>query len=551
MGARTGRATGNEPEFGRFSLGWLVSQLGARVASVVCAPGGLDAVVRDPVIYDAVVAPAVEPGDLVLGIGIVPSAPEALDLVQWAGSRDVGAAVFKAGPDGLPDALVAAADAAGVALVAIRPETAWDQFYALVRRVMATVAELTGGDEATPVGDVFALANAIAAMVGGAVVINDPQLQVIAYSSLDDPIDETRRLSILGRRPPEELVRRLRDEGVLRSLYQSHEAIPIPAWAGPSPRIAVAIRAGKELLGYIFVAEGKAPLGDGARHTLLEASRIAALHLLRLQSSQDLERRQRSDLLRGVLEGRGSIDLLAARLGLPLDGAFTVVGYEFDDHPVAGEPADEEDLRFRRRRARDLVRIQSEALLRRSATASLGAVVYTLLPGTEALPQARFATLAHDVVETAERAHGIRLLAGIGSTVKHLRAVADSRRDADRVLRLLKGELTGRRVATIAQVGAHAFLGDLREVDSLRAAVAGGKVAALLAIDHEQGTPYVETLRAYLDALGDVAAAAKAVHVHRNTLRYRLRRLCELVDLDLDDPTERLVAELHLRLLAS
>jgi DNA-binding PucR family transcriptional regulator len=79
--------------------------------------------------------------------------------------------------------------------------------------------------------------------------------------------------------------------------------------------------------------------------------------------------------------------------------------------------------------------------------------------------------------------------------------------------------------------------------------VARGKVAALMALDRDQGTAYIETLRAYLDTLGDVVAAAKHVHVHRNTLRYRLRRLSELVGLDLDDPTERLVAELHLRLL--
>jgi len=66
--------------------------------------------------------------------------------------------------------------------------------------------------------------------------------------------------------------------------------------------------------------------------------------------------------------------------------------------------------------------------------------------------------------------------------------------------------------------------------------------------DTDNGTAYGETLRAYLDALGEVMLVAKQVHVRRNTLRYRIKRLCELVDLDLDDPTERLVAQCHLRL---
>ena len=523
------------------------------MAHLQCAPRGLDIPVRDPVIYDAMVAPTAEPGDLVLAIGIPPAGPDAPELIRWAASRDISAAAFKVGPDGFPERLVSAAEEAGVGLVGIEPEAAWDQLYTLVRRIMASAAALPSADDAVPVGDVFALANAIAAMVGGPVVINDPQLQVLAYSALDDPIDELRRLSILGRRPPEEMVRKLRDGGVLRKLLHSGEAIRLPEWTGDSPRIGVAIRAGKEALGFIFVAEGKAPLGDGALQTLLEASRIAALHLLRLQSSKDLERRLRSDLLRGVLEGRGSVDLLATRLGLQSTGAFTVVGFEFepdsDEYDDGSDETDEEDVRLARNRVRDLVLVQSESLRRRAATASLGPVVYTLLPSSEPLSPDRLLALAHDVIDQAQRVHGVELLVGIGSTVTSLKEVAESRADADRVLRLLKAEGAGRRAASIHQLRAQAFLLEMSEVPALRPHVARGKIAALVAHDAEHGTAYVETLRAFLDSGRDVVGTANLVHVHRNTLRYRIRRLCELVDLDLDDSTERLVAELHLRLL--
>jgi DNA-binding PucR family transcriptional regulator len=46
-----------------------------------------------------------------------------------------------------------------------------------------------------------------------------------------------------------------------------------------------------------------------------------------------------------------------------------------------------------------------------------------------------------------------------------------------------------------------------------------------------------------------VPVAAERLHVHRNTFRYRLRRIEELAGIDLDDPDERLVAELQLRWL--
>ena len=46
----------------------------------------------------------------------------------------------------------------------------------------------------------------------------------------------------------------------------------------------------------------------------------------------------------------------------------------------------------------------------------------------------------------------------------------------------------------------------------------------------------VATLRAWLDAAGDVIAASASVYVHLNTFRYRLRRLAEVGGLDPSDP---------------
>jgi DNA-binding PucR family transcriptional regulator len=59
----------------------------------------------------------------------------------------------------------------------------------------------------------------------------------------------------------------------------------------------------------------------------------------------------------------------------------------------------------------------------------------------------------------------------------------------------------------------------------------------------------VDTLRAYLEAFGDVRRAAEVVAVHPNTFRYRIRRVGELSGIRLDDPTDRFIAELQLRLL--
>ncbi len=61
-------------------------------------------------------------------------------------------------------------------------------------------------------------------------------------------------------------------------------------------------------------------------------------------------------------------------------------------------------------------------------------------------------------------------------------------------------------------------------------------------------TRAVETLQAWLDAHGDVTATAEALHVHPQTVRYRLAGLRDTFGTALDDPTGRLELTLALRL---
>lgn len=55
-----------------------------------------------------------------------------------------------------------------------------------------------------------------------------------------------------------------------------------------------------------------------------------------------------------------------------------------------------------------------------------------------------------------------------------------------------------------------------------------------------------ETLRAYLDQRGSAPAMARALHVHPQTVRYRLKRLRELFGERLDDPAARFELEMAL-----
>lgn len=80
---------------------------------------------------------------------------------------------------------------------------------------------------------------------------------------------------------------------------------------------------------------------------------------------------------------------------------------------------------------------------------------------------------------------------------------------------------------------------------------AGAFAVALLAPLAAYGSraDLVESLRAYLESNGHWDAAAQRLGVHRHTLRYRMRRVAELLGRDLDDPGVR--AELWFALQAA
>ncbi len=73
-------------------------------------------------------------------------------------------------------------------------------------------------------------------------------------------------------------------------------------------------------------------------------------------------------------------------------------------------------------------------------------------------------------------------------------------------------------------------------------------LATLLEHDARRQGEYIRTLNGFFHANGNLARAAKELDVHRNTLVYRLERIRELTNLNLDDAENRLILHLALKI---
>lgn len=126
--------------------------------------------------------------------------------------------------------------------------------------------------------------------------------------------------------------------------------------------------------------------------------------------------------------------------------------------------------------------------------------------------------------------------------------ISHGRRLADQVLRVVVAAKDDEPVRSFDEVRHRLLLLELRDAAACRPDLALDAVTRIAEHDSANHTAYLPTLRAYLDAFGDVAVASSSVSVHHKTFRYRLRRIAELFGLRLTDPDERLAVHLALRL---
>ncbi|MFC1413718.1 PucR family transcriptional regulator [Streptacidiphilus sp. N1-12] len=526
-----------EPADG-ISLRQLLMSLGEPLAELQYAPD-LDAVVRGITLLDPEDPPAARPGDLVLALGVRGRA--ALPVLRAAGRDRAAAVALKPVPAGSQEALRTAAEEAGVALLTVRPEAHWGHLDALVRAALAAGSPARPDPESEG-GDLFGLAQTTAVLTGGIVSIEDSANRILAYSrSADsDEADDLRRLTILGWQGPEPYLSKLREWGVFQRLRTLDAVVAIDAHPelGLRRRLVVAIRSGERQLGTIWVQEGSHPLAERADRALLGAARVAALHLVRRRSELSADLRLTRTLLAGLLDGAAGPQSLAGHLSLDVRRPAAVLGFAL---PLGTGPTRSEAL--------DVISVHAAARHRSALVAPVGDRVYVLLPE---LPRGISPEVLRGWAQEVSDAAGGHLTAplrgAVGRVVPTLAAAPASRAEADRVLdAMASGRITA-AVAALPDVRAEVLLGELLALLAANPEVRDPRLTALVAQDTKQGGQLAASVLAWLDHLGDVREAADELHVHPNTVRYRIRRAEQLTGIDLRSPEQRLLAMLQLRL---
>ncbi|MGA5465757.1 PucR family transcriptional regulator [Mycobacterium sp. NPDC050041] len=516
----------------RIPLGELLLALDRTMVGLEHAPRGLDVPVGSVALVDA--------DDVRLGLAL---GAGSADLFFLLGVPDDAAARWLAGQSRPPVAifvkapaprLVEHAGAAGVAVVAVDPQARWERLYRLVNHIFDHRNDLA--DTQLPGGtDLFALAQSIADRTRGLVSIEDASSHVLAYSSSNAEADELRRLSILGRAGPPEHLEWIGQWGIFDSLRAGGDVVRVAERPelGLRPRLAVGVhlpsagdRRPPGFAGTIWLQQGAGPLADDAEDVLRGGAVLAARVLSRLATAPSSHSRLVQQLLGLAGDDPGDVLTAARELGIDAAGRAALIGFHGAGAAVPPE----------------VIALSAGAFRGDAQVASSGDRVYVLIPRAGAV--STIGSWARGVVAALRRELGLSVRAVVAHSPEGLAGIAAARAEVDRVL-----DSAARHPGAIAEV---------TTVDEARTTVLLDEIVSQVAAQPRLVDPRVralrekdpmlaQTLRAYLDGFGDIAAVAQRLHVHPNTVRYRVRRIETLLSTSLTDPDDRLVLALGLR----
>jgi sugar diacid utilization regulator len=331
---------------------------------------------------------------------------------------------------------------------------------------------------------------------------------------------------------------------------------------GPTGEVSVAVIVGEAAIGDLVAPDAHGDLAIAARLVLHSAAASAGRLLDLARRAREVPARSRSELLAELLISESAVndDLLdrARQLNVALSGWHVAVRIEADDldgpgldGSGPGEAARDEVRRYELLEAAGQIALQAAAAaggtwyLSRVARAIVLIKMTTSDPGPQAGAQAA-RSAARALQALRERLPALPFRAGVGSAHEGPTGLRASAAEARAALFAARAARRPSGVAAHDVVGVQRMLMEWYASDTARASVRD-QLAPLEKLGQARADTAIRTLAAYLDEQGSIIKTAQRLHLHRNAVANRIRGITELLDVDFDDPDQRLALQLACR----
>jgi purine catabolism regulator len=300
-------------------------------------------------------------------------------------------------------------------------------------------------------------------------------------------------------------------------------------------RLVAPILVQGSIAGFLSLFGSEGELGELHRLAVGRAAHACAIELVRARAAREARDEVEDELLDVLTAGRPGTQQAARerakRKGFDVDAPYLLLA------AGAANPAIAKKIRSAWDRVLGTMRLPALVREREYMTIALVSLVGRRSPDPKAILEP-----LHRAARTA--AGGTAAL-GYGAVRSGAAEVAGAAREAEQALSMGRRLFGGDSATAFADLGLYRLLYALQPLPELRA-FADDALGRLRARD--RGGVLKQTLNAYLATNGSPTEAAERLHLHRNTVLYRLGRIEELLQVDLRDAEVRLALHLALKI---
>lgn len=397
-------------------------------------------------------------------------------------------------------------------------------------------------------GGLADIAGALARTLRATVIIDDANGQRLAIATasgepVDGPLPATSGLPSPSAAPDDEQVDP--NDRPDRSAGSVYDVPADPESGSELSGLMAEVLIDVEIVGHVSATAPVSAFGPVDRRLIARGALVVALAMLKDRTAQEVEWRLSRDFLDDFLdeEGQSSTALTARarQLGADLSVPHTVLVIRRDPQPAAGGPGSGHRDEYAQRSLLAIVQRAAKARNAGNLTASRSDHIVVVLRDDDT------DRTALDFAENLRRE--IHSYTDGSATVSVSSPCADVLQYADyyhlacSALDLVQESGGTDRVVSLDAIGVYRLLLQVKRPRELLE-FANSVLARLHAYDRRRGTELAHTLNVYMGQRCKVGMTATQLHVHGNTVTYRLHRIEELLEIDLSDPE----ALLHIKL---
>ena len=318
----------------------------------------------------------------------------------------------------------------------------------------------------------------------------------------------------------------------------------IGAEEGSQQALIVPLRLRGTPAGYLVLG-GSGDITDLDRQVAERAARVLGIELAKQRAVTEAQLRLQGDFLDDLLSGSyPSEDAMLARarwMGHDLGRPHVLLAVSLEE--LADRKSGSQRLQAADVVRTEVLRLAPGALLRERQDRLAVALPRSGAPTSEeALELAERLRLRLASLLTSEH-----VTIGVGRYHAGIAGLALSYREAEQALAIGRALLGGDRSVHFEHLGVQRLLFQLRDNPEL-ASFYDDLLGKLQAHDERQGAELVNTLEAFFECHGNHVRTAQRLHLHRNTLLYRLDRAKQVLGVDLDDAETRLALQVALKI---